>query len=78
MDVNCPSCHRKLRVPDGSAGRRARCPGCDEKFVVADPRDMLEETISGWIVDDVQNIAAMRMRHQKLAEEEGIVPGEGA
>jgi hypothetical protein len=55
-----------LTVPEGSVGRRARCPACNEKFVVPDPRDVLESTVSAWIVEDIQQAAALHDRHTAL------------
>lgn len=28
IEIQCPSCQRKLRVPEKFAGKRAKCPGC--------------------------------------------------
>lgn len=28
VTVDCPSCKRKIRVPDTAAGRRGKCPSC--------------------------------------------------
>jgi len=28
IEFNCPQCNRQLRVPDSTAGKMARCPGC--------------------------------------------------
>jgi predicted Zn finger-like uncharacterized protein len=30
--INCPSCGRKLRVPDELLGKKVRCPGCQTMF----------------------------------------------
>jgi uncharacterized RDD family membrane protein YckC len=30
MDLNCSGCGKRLRVPDESAGKQARCPACGE------------------------------------------------
>jgi len=30
IEIQCPACHRKLRVPEKFAGKRAKCPGCKE------------------------------------------------
>src|SRR5262245_30169049 len=35
MIVTCPGCQKKLKVPDGAAGTKARCPAC--KGVVTVP-----------------------------------------
>lgn len=51
MITPCPKCHRKLKVPDGTVGRRARCPACKQKFVIADPQDESFETIAGYAID---------------------------
>jgi uncharacterized RDD family membrane protein YckC len=32
--VSCPSCRKKLRVPDQLAGRKVTCPRCDEILMV--------------------------------------------
>jgi hypothetical protein len=33
MLVNCPSCHRAFRGPDGAEGRPASCPSCGARFI---------------------------------------------
>ncbi len=35
MIFRCPECDAKLELPDGSEGRKARCPHCEEVIVVA-------------------------------------------
>ena len=30
--VNCPSCERKLRVPDELLGQKVKCPSCATTF----------------------------------------------
>jgi len=37
MLIDCPSCERKLRVPDEFVGRNVRCPGCGETFPAPAP-----------------------------------------
>lgn len=34
MLVQCPSCSKKLNVPDSAAGKKAKCPGCAKLFEV--------------------------------------------
>ncbi|MCP3915382.1 MAG: hypothetical protein GY711_07490 [bacterium] len=44
MRVTCGACGAAYRVPDSAAGKAARCPSCDERFVVPDapqPRQRL-------------------------------------
>ncbi len=54
MDVplNCPKCEARLHVPTGISGRLARCPRCKTKFRVPDLTAELEDTVTGWLVDD--------------------------
>ncbi len=56
MKVHCPGCSKPLRVPRSSSGRRARCPSCQKVFVVPKPSDLVEETISTWIEEDVDKL----------------------
>jgi hypothetical protein len=32
--IPCPTCERKLRLPDGICGRSVKCPNCGEGFVI--------------------------------------------
>ena len=52
MITPCPKCHRRLKVPDGTVGRRARCPSCKTKFVIADPQDESFDTIAGYAIEE--------------------------
>jgi len=53
MRVHCPRCSTPLTVPQDSSGRGARCPLCKGKFRVPDPDELVEETISCWIEEAV-------------------------
>jgi len=35
MNIACPECRAVLKVPDGAAGKRARCPKCGHAFILA-------------------------------------------
>jgi len=41
--VRCPSCNAAYRVPPEGVGRKARCPKCKTKFVVALSKDQSDE-----------------------------------
>jgi predicted Zn finger-like uncharacterized protein len=46
--IECPSCERKLRVPDEFVGRSVRCPSCGETFPApAAPAGAAAPTASG-------------------------------
>ena len=66
MDMHCPNCENRIQLPDHAVGRRARCRGCGHKFVVPAPENTMEETISGWIVEDVSEIERLRQEHERL------------
>ncbi len=38
--IDCPSCHRKLRVPDDLFGQQVKCPTCSTIFTAA--REIIE------------------------------------
>jgi hypothetical protein len=40
--VNCPSCERKLKVPDELLGKKVKCPGCATIFTAEE----IEETVA--------------------------------
>ena len=65
MKVHCPGCSKPLRVPKTASGRRARCPDCHRVFRVPQPEDLVEETISTWIEEDVDKLS---VEHEKYWE----------
>ena len=65
MKVHCPGCSKPLRVPKTASGRRARCPDCHRVFRVPKPEDLVEETISTWIEEDVDKLS---VEHEKYWE----------
>jgi uncharacterized RDD family membrane protein YckC/RNA polymerase subunit RPABC4/transcription elongation factor Spt4 len=48
IDLNCSGCGKRLRVPDDSAGKQARCPACGRISTVPGPenRDALFSDLS--------------------------------
>ncbi len=53
MMVHCPGCHQALQVPTDASGRYARCPVCRTKFIIPNPDELFEETVSTWIEEDL-------------------------
>ncbi|MCC6682879.1 MAG: hypothetical protein IT445_18430 [Phycisphaeraceae bacterium] len=58
MDVviHCSNCQTAIRVPSEAAGHEARCPSCQQMFTIPGLDNMLEDTITGWIVHDVEEM----------------------
>jgi hypothetical protein len=62
VELHCDSCHVSLRVPCEAAGHRARCPSCGHEFTVPGVEQLLEDTVSGWIEHDVEEVFEDRDR----------------
>ena len=60
--VPCPACQTPLNVPPSAGGRRARCPACGDRFIIPTRTDLLEDTVSGWIEQDVDDVIDHRDR----------------
>jgi DNA-directed RNA polymerase subunit M/transcription elongation factor TFIIS len=71
IKVLCPSCQSLLRVPSTAAGKVARCPKCQAKFQVPSEKEVMEETVSNWIEQDVEDMEDEfeRMYQQRLDDE---------
>ncbi|MFA9477519.1 hypothetical protein ACERK3_04340 [Phycisphaerales bacterium AB-hyl4] len=69
MLMRCPDCDKPLQVPDDKVGRRARCSACRSVFVIPDPLAGMDETIAGWLVEDMQQVEQMKARHAALYEQ---------
>ena len=42
IEFQCTACSRTLRVPDGTAGKFSRCPGCSERLQIPAPSELSE------------------------------------
>lgn len=62
VEIPCESCKAMLRVPCEAAGHRARCPKCSHEFMVPRLEKLLEDTVSDWIVKDVEECIETRDR----------------
>ena len=49
LDIQCPSCHVRLRVPVEYLNKRARCKACGHVFVIKPPS--LEDSIMEWLAE---------------------------
>src|SRR5882762_818334 len=38
LDVSCPNCDKKLKVPAELEGKKIKCKDCQEVFVIAAPK----------------------------------------
>lgn len=60
--VPCPACQTPLNVPPSASGRRARCPACGDRFIIPTRTDLMDDTVSGWIEQDVGDVYEDRDR----------------
>ncbi|MEM8739710.1 MAG: hypothetical protein AAGG38_14700 [Planctomycetota bacterium] len=65
MTIDCPSCASPLLVPEAAAGRRARCTQCDTRFVIPSVEEMLEQTVSNMVLEELD---------QRWQEDEAELP----
>jgi LSD1 subclass zinc finger protein len=72
MKIHCPGCAKPLEVPDGCVGRRARCAYCNQKFVIADPKAMMDETIASWMLEDTSKVQELKRRTQSLLDNQMV------
>jgi hypothetical protein len=61
----CPSCAQPLTAPDAAEGHALPCPGCGHQFVATTHE--LEDTVAGWIVEDVEHF--LDDRHTRIVTE---------
>jgi len=62
LSLVCPSCARPIAAPDRVEGSSLPCPACGHKFVAS--IDELEDTVAGWIVEDVEHF--LDDRHTRI------------
>jgi len=77
ISTNCPSCAARLKVPAQAAGKRVRCPKCQNAFQVAQPAAPDSPPAGGGLDDDllaglatgaaVESPAARRARYEAIA-----------
>jgi len=55
MTIDCPSCASPLLVPEAAAGRKARCTECDTRFIIPSMQEMLEQTVSHMVLEELDH-----------------------
>ncbi len=72
--VPCPACQTPLNVPPSASGRRARCPACGDRFIIPTRTDLMDDTVSGWIEQDVGDIYEDRDRAADESHASQVMP----
>src|SRR5437899_1406496 len=67
--IQCPSCDRKLRVPDNLIGKKVKCPSCSKTFVAAAAE---EDLPTAPLLEEEAPPKAVRRKPRSLPEDEGI------
>ena len=71
LTFSCPHCAKALRVKDDLAGKKIKCPGCQQVFAVPASSESLTAARS-----TAGNISAVSVVSRDLAEEKTIPPKE--
>lgn len=70
MTIDCPTCGSPLLVPENAAGRKARCTQCSAKFVIPSMQEMLEQTVSHMVLEELD-----QRYHENEIDIAGTLPG---
>ncbi|MCC7146798.1 MAG: hypothetical protein IT443_10155 [Phycisphaeraceae bacterium] len=65
LTIRCPSCDQALKVPAEACGRHGRCPICNTKFIIPKPSELMEQTVSHWLEEDLDKL--MNERDEPVA-----------
>ncbi len=66
MIFNCPKCDKRIKVDDGKAGKKGKCPGCGE--ILAIPLAVIEEPVEE--IDEVDEVEEKEEKEEKKEEAE--------
>ncbi|GIW98462.1 MAG: hypothetical protein KatS3mg111_1795 [Pirellulaceae bacterium] len=79
IEFACESCHRLLRVPDGSVGAACRCPACESIVSVPDPAEIREivGVSQGQVEFDQGVLIACPKCHHELKGDRALVGTKG-
>jgi len=65
--MHCRDCGTALKLPKTAAGHRARCRKCGRMFTVPPADQLIEETVSTWIEQDVDEL--FDHRHRRIEQQ---------
>jgi len=52
IKVTCPECGQRSKAPDDALGKLARCPRCQQAFLIPAPGQAAEESPAGEEADE--------------------------
>lgn len=55
IKFDCPACGKRLTAPDGTTGKKAKCPGCQMSVTVPEPQGEVleaEEVVGGGLTEN--------------------------
>lgn len=71
ITVTCSECDKKLKVKDEAAGRKVRCPGCDEMIAVPKPVEPELDDLDDFDeVDDEEDLELRKLAKKRLKSSE--------
>ncbi|QDU73013.1 hypothetical protein [Mucisphaera calidilacus] len=60
LTIHCSRCGAEMHFGEGACGRRAKCLKCDYVFRLPSKEALMEETVSEWIAEDVDEVLTKR------------------
>lgn len=60
LTIHCSRCGAEMQFGEGACGRRAKCLNCDYVFRLPTREALMEDTVSEWINDDVEQVLTKR------------------
>jgi hypothetical protein len=76
MQVTCPGCNKKLKVPESAAGKKVRCPGCKGVVAVPAPADAPVHRESPAATDPAPQASTMRCAACQAAALQALPPNQ--
>jgi len=65
IEIHCNRCNSAIRAPDGSGGKRGKCPHCGHELYIPVPSDEVEE-IPIAPLDDSEEERAAALRRESI------------
>ncbi|MEQ9453966.1 MAG: hypothetical protein RLN76_05155 [Phycisphaeraceae bacterium] len=60
FSIRCGRCGATMQFGEGACGRRAKCLKCENVFRLPTQKALMEDTVSDWILEDVDQVLTKR------------------
>ncbi|MHC4221301.1 MAG: zinc ribbon domain-containing protein [Planctomycetota bacterium] len=75
ISFNCEHCGKKVEAPDSAAGKRAKCPGCQNKVTIPQPQVEVEDDMEFHLapLDETEENARKQLMAETFQIEQDIL-----